>query len=400
MLEWIRGRELSRFGNLRFVYNAGGIRQEKRDINGNVIASYFTEGKRIHSETRGNQTLFYFYDATGITGMERRIGNSVSRFYFQKNIQGDVERIFDASGNLVCRYYYDAWGNHSVIDPRPPVTGNVLCGELTITGKQGVSVDPEFIGNVNPFRYRGYYFDCETGLYYLNSRYYDPRTGRFINADDPRVLPVETMMPNGANLFMYAYNNPVMFTDSTGYGFLLGMVVSAMIAGALIRGTTNAISAIAAGQDGWGVFGAFLGGALTGAVMGGAFVLGAAVAVGAAPIGGFALLGLVAVAGFGAGLASYSIQAGLRSDMTWNRRDFWRAGGSGAAQAAFAFFTGWTAGKLGAITASHFNPIHMSVFGALKPAGLIGASVLTSKITYQLIGYIGRTLIDWIIVGR
>jgi RHS repeat-associated protein len=70
----------------------------------------------------------------------------------------------------------------------------------------------------NPFRYRGYYYDPETKLYYLNSRYYDPETSRFINADDPNNLLTESMMPSGANLYQYCYNNPVMYTDSSSEG--------------------------------------------------------------------------------------------------------------------------------------------------------------------------------------
>ena len=74
-------------------------------------------------------------------------------------MQGDITGIYDASGNLKAEYVYDAWGN--------PV----------------VTVDIDGIGTLNPFWYRGYYYDTETGLYYLNSRYYDPRTCRFISTD-------------------------------------------------------------------------------------------------------------------------------------------------------------------------------------------------------------------------
>ena len=80
--------------------------------------------------------------------------------YYEKNLQGDITGIYDASGNLKAEYAYDAWGN--------PV----------------VTVDIDGIGTLNLFRYRGYYYDTETGLYYLNSRYYDPRTCRFISADE------------------------------------------------------------------------------------------------------------------------------------------------------------------------------------------------------------------------
>ena len=119
------------------------------------------------------------------------------RYYFQKNIQGDVARIFNANGYLVARYVYDAWGNHTVYDSN----GNI-------------NTDENFIGNINPFRYRGYYYDVETGLYYLNTRYYDPFACRFINADDISYIEPETI--NGLNLYSYCGNNPVMAIDPNG----------------------------------------------------------------------------------------------------------------------------------------------------------------------------------------
>ena len=69
---------------------------------------------------------------------------------------------------------------------------------------------------LNPFRYRSYYFDAETGLYYLNTRYYDPEIGRFINADVIEILDITQNYINGINLYAYAQNNPVMYDDPTG----------------------------------------------------------------------------------------------------------------------------------------------------------------------------------------
>jgi RHS repeat-associated protein len=95
--------------------------------------------------------------------------------------------------NLAAKYEYDAWGNHTVTE-----------------------YSEDNIGALNPIRYRGYYYDRETGLYYLKSRYYDPETGRFINADDPSVLDLTSGELNRYNLYAYCYNNPVMMTDSDG----------------------------------------------------------------------------------------------------------------------------------------------------------------------------------------
>ena len=98
--------------------------------------------------------------------------------------------VLDSNGMLVVQYWYDAWGNHKVCD----VSGN----EIT---------DTMHIGHMNAYRYRGYYYDRETGLYYLNTRYYDPETGRFINRNISQWNPIEI---NGLNSYSYGKNNPVV----------------------------------------------------------------------------------------------------------------------------------------------------------------------------------------------
>jgi RHS repeat-associated protein len=112
-------------------------------------------------------------------------------YYYLRNTQGDITSIINRNGIEVARYTYDAWGNHVV-------------NNLT----------EDNIGDINPFRYRGYYYDKETQLYYLNARYYDPEVGRFISQDNISYLAPETI--NGLNLYAYCGNNPVMLSDSTG----------------------------------------------------------------------------------------------------------------------------------------------------------------------------------------
>ena len=98
----------------------------------------------------------------------------------------------------MARYTYDAWGK-----------------VLSVTDANGnANTSSTFIGNVNPIRYRGYYYDKETGWYYLNSRYYDPEVKRFINADSE--ISGANDQITGKNLFAYCFNNPVMLTDETG----------------------------------------------------------------------------------------------------------------------------------------------------------------------------------------
>ena len=152
----------------------------------------------------------------------------------------------DENGNVVVEYSYDAWED-AVLDGNGQEIG-----------------DAAHIGNKNPFRYRSYYFDTETGLYYLKSRYYDPEICRFITIDDISYIDPETI--NGLNLYAYCGNNPVMFSDPNGKAkwwqwLLLGVAALAAVAlvvvGTVISGGTLAV----------------LGGALAGA--GSGFLLGA-----------------------------------------------------------------------------------------------------------------------------
>ena len=106
---------------------------------------------------------------------------------------GDITEIYSSSGELAASYVYDAFG--------------AILGASNHNGYN--------IVNVNPIRYRSYYYDKETGLYYLNSRYYDPETGRFISPDSLDYLDPETL--GGINLYSYCNNNPVMFADPRGH---------------------------------------------------------------------------------------------------------------------------------------------------------------------------------------
>ena len=113
-------------------------------------------------------------------------------YYFEKNLQGDIVTIYDIYGSVVVKYTYDAWGN---------VTTTYYNG--------GASTAAQY----NSFRYRGYYYDSETGLYYLNSRYYDPAVGRFINPD---IYINANGDLTGFNMYAYCSNNPVMYCDCSG----------------------------------------------------------------------------------------------------------------------------------------------------------------------------------------
>ena len=243
MLQWERGRQLKEFGGITFTYDAGGVRQSKTAVNG-VITSYFTEGNRIHREERSDgKTLLYTYDASGLAS----ITYNGTLYFVQKNFLGDIVALVDQNGNVVAKYVYDAWGNGKVCNA---------------SGTENTS--SSFIGNINPFRYRGYYYDVETGLYYLQTRYYEPRAGRFLNADSVDYIAPDII--GGLNLYAYCNNNPVMYSDPTG------QLISMLLMGALIGFVINfAVSAstqfLTEGEVNWGtaaIDGAF--GAVSGAL--------------------------------------------------------------------------------------------------------------------------------------
>ena len=124
-------------------------------------------------------------------------------YYFLKNLQGDVIAITDAYGAVVARYSYDAWGVPTIVSDTSAVG----------------------IATVNPFRYRGYYYDAEIGLYYLQSRYYNPVVGRFVNADVPEIIDVVGSVAN-CNVFAYCQNKPINYVDPTGFLIISSLVVS------------------------------------------------------------------------------------------------------------------------------------------------------------------------------
>ena len=171
-----------------YTYNDSGIRTSKT-ING-VTHTYHLEGTRILSEAYGDKLILYIYDEAGsIIGMAYRDStyarDTFDTYLFIKNLQGDITGIYNESGTYVAGYTYNAWG------------------ECTVSNHTS-----DNIGDLNPFRYRGYYYDTETGFYYLNARYYDPQIKRFISADHINYLGAGGDF-SGFNLYAYANNNPI-----------------------------------------------------------------------------------------------------------------------------------------------------------------------------------------------
>ena len=202
-LTWTGGRELKSLKNannsISYTYDANGIRATKT-VNG-VKSTYEYVGNQLVYEKRGNMDIYYFYDSYGNLSAIRYANGSVDNIYYAVcNSRGDVEAFYNGDGVLRARYIYDSWGNVIKI--------------VDANGKE--ITDKNNVGFINPIRYRGYYYDTETGFYYLKSRYYDPEVGRFINADG-YVSTGQGIL--GYNMFAYCGNNPVKRADPTGHSF-------------------------------------------------------------------------------------------------------------------------------------------------------------------------------------
>ena len=184
------------------------------DNNGRLIRERRSENYKLeYSITR---EFTYLYDESGMIGFTYSYeGATPQAYYYQRNLLGDVIAIYNANGVKQAGYAYDAWGN------------------CTITNSTNSD-----IANANAIRYRGYYFDVETGWYFLNARYYNPEWRRFISPDDTSYLDPENV--NGLNLYCYCGNDPVNFVDPSGHLALSTVIL--IIAGiAVVNTISNAI---------------------------------------------------------------------------------------------------------------------------------------------------------------
>ncbi len=181
-----------------FIYNDQGIRTSKTK-NG-VTTTYYLNGSQIMAEeTSGNITV-YIYDASGTPiGMQYRGANYSANtwdiYWYEKNLFGDIVAVYKHNGTKLVSYVYDAWGNFT-----------------TTYHNSGASTT----ATNNPFTYRGYYYDSDLELYYLQTRYYDSNTGRFISPDDESVITATPNALTDKNLYAYCDNNPVMRIDYGG----------------------------------------------------------------------------------------------------------------------------------------------------------------------------------------
>ena len=215
---------------MSFAYNDAGLRISKTA--NDVTTHYVYDGSLLAAEYTNNETIVYIYDAfDSPIGFAYR-SSSYSEdtwdvYWYEKNLQGDTVAVYSSTGTKLVSYDYDAWGNFT-----------------TTYHNGGASTGAMY----NKFTYRGYYYDSDLGLYYLQSRYYDPVICRFINADIPDVITASPAALTDKNLFAYCDNNPVMRVDENGefWSWLVGAAVGAFGA-ALLAGLQEK-----KGRDFWG----------------------------------------------------------------------------------------------------------------------------------------------------
>ena len=227
--------------------------------------------------TNDVKNVKYMYDAKGASGM---IVDG-TKYYFRKNIFGDVVEIYNESGAKCAEYTYDAWGTCYLM------------------------LDTEGVGSLNPFRYRGYYFVSRIGLYYLTTRFYDYTTGRFINADVPSICFDDGLtLPEGCNLYSYCRNNPISYVDPTGH-FAISLLVGAVVAFGIGVGMSVVGQGLQYGWDNISIWQALIDGALAA----GSVLLAAS---------GIPLWGSM-LAGGASGFGQYAVSCILHGeDMTWS----------------------------------------------------------------------------------
>ncbi len=209
--------------------------------------------------------LTFYYGIDGLTGFHIKSTNAIYNkenldhdFYYKKNLQGDIIGIIDSNGEEIVKYVYDAWGNHKAYNAKTDEPLDISRFE-SYTDTSNIV---QFIAIKNPFRYRSYYYDIETGLYYLNSRYYDPEVCRFINADDISILSEGKEFINGLNLYAYCNSNPIMHSDQNGAAWWDWLIAIFIVVAVVVA--TVAITIATGGVGTTMIAGALIGAGISG----------------------------------------------------------------------------------------------------------------------------------------
>ena len=290
-IEW-DGSRMKKYGSSEYEYDGDNCRLSKT-VKGKKRLFFYDVQNALRVERTEEGEIHYLYDASGVRGFEyveySVPGAALSRakYYYEKDLQGNIVGIVNSEGTEIVKYeYVDAWGSFN---------------EYYLTDEGRV------VAALNSFTYRGYYYDKESGLYYLINRYYDPTTGRFISPDDVGYLDFESFF--GTNRYAYCLDDPVNESDPDGTmpnwmkwviggvvivglivatfftggasagvagfivaGALKGAVIGA-VSGALVSGTIRGISSAIAGNGFWdgfadGAADGFMSGAIIGAITG------------------------------------------------------------------------------------------------------------------------------------
>lgn len=297
---WTKGRQLASATvdgkQVSYTYDMSGVRSGKQvyttsnqrtttytytTLSGKVMRQQWETRNSDDTVYQAMQSLEFVYDdGNQPFAMIYKHGQTTELYYYVLNAQGDVIALLNANGTLAASYNYGAWGNYSVHGA---------------DGKK--TTDATFIGHINPLRYRGYYYDRETRLYYLQSRYYDFANCRFINADT-YLSTGQGML--GHNMFTYCGNNPVNYCDSSGRFFFT-------LLGAMIGAAAGYIDAFIAGED--PIKGAIAGG-VSGAIAGAGVDIGVAITI----FSGGAAIGWGFAAAVGLGAAGAAIGTAISND--------------------------------------------------------------------------------------
>ena len=218
------GKRLAKYENssikVEYLYNEQGLRTEKKFSSGSRIKFVYDSNKLI-SEIGDAYRLDFLYDDSGL--LYGFILNKDHKYFYLRDVFGDILGILDERKSLIVKYKYNAWGEITEI----------------------ISDSDTDIGEINPFKFKGYYYDRESSMYYCKSRYYVPEWCRWLNADNPKYLDFNNV--KSANLFAYCQNDPILGSDEEGK-FWLCFFAAVLISG-LVSAAVDAIFSIANGEE-------------------------------------------------------------------------------------------------------------------------------------------------------